>query len=318
MSKASVTVLLALVIHSGSLVAEPVEPLDKSSGVYEILAGEWSAINERFGPYSGGLLLQTVRHAHGASTLLVYKDAAGPRPVLFGISKDGAITWRNYDPLEGIPNYVYAPHIAGGGDGKTLLMWYGTDPRGVHARLFDGTGTTVWTQEVFKDRGQGHLNLLSWPEYGWVVTYSTFDGVVTQLVGTHGERRWGVEGVTLSAKKSGHNPVSVIQDSPTSVFVLWYDYGQFEEPRRGTTFTAQRMGLDGKLLWASPVIVGDAPSFALVTPREIKLTLLSDSAVQADLYKGIAGDAIWQVTEYTAIISSDGQIKIRDGEKSRE
>ena len=78
------------------------------------------------------------------------------------------------------------------------------------------------------------------------------------------------------------------------------------------------MGLDGKLLWASPVIVGDAPSFALVMPREIKLTRLSDSAVQADLYKGVAGDAIWQVTEYTAIIASDGQIKIRNGEKPSE
>ncbi|MBI2093105.1 MAG: zf-HC2 domain-containing protein [Candidatus Omnitrophica bacterium] len=304
-----------LVIHNSNLAAAQSERLDENSKLYEMLSGEFSALSERFGHYSGPLLVQTIRHDNGGSTLLVYKDAAGPRPVLFGISQEGTISWRNYEALEDLPRYggyVYAPRLAGGDEHQALLLWYGTDPWGVHARLFDGTGKIVWTQEVFKDDGEGHLNLLFWPAHGWLVTYSTFDGVVIQLVGTNGEKHWGAEGFTLSAKKSGYNPVSVIQDTPTSAFILWYDYEHFEEPRRSTTFTAQRIGPDGKRLWAAPVLVGEAPSFALVRPREIELTLLNDSAIQADLYKGIAGDAVWRVIEYTAIISSDGRVKIID------
>jgi hypothetical protein len=235
---------------------------------------------------------------------------------LFGIAPDSTILWRNYDPLPG--NHSDLARLATDDSGHILLAWYDTTPRGLHTRLFDSQGKVVWTEQVaalpWSDEVQERdelqrINLLFWPRRGWVVAYSTFHRAVVQLLDAQGQKRWK-EGVNLVSKPNDDNPISLIQDSPNSILVLWYEHGFMNKPPTKSAFRAQRIDAQGGLLWPESVVVGEAPDFAMTTPREIKLVLLPDSQVRADLYRGIAGDAVRQITEYQAVINAQGQVQI--------
>ncbi len=139
--------------------------LDEKARVWKALATEHATLAQRFGSYAGGLWYQQTGHRDGTGTMLVYSGAARPRPILFGLSRDGTLAWRHDAPLPN-PNrsYAYSPRLASDGSGNVLVVWYDTAPRGIHARQFDAQGQAVWTRHIVsEDDHVSSLNVLFWP-----------------------------------------------------------------------------------------------------------------------------------------------------------
>jgi hypothetical protein len=273
---------------------------------YRLLDGK--AIAEHIG-LADSLMVQSLPHGADGRVHLIYPQSGTRPPVLCTTTAAGAVAWCDYKPLGDIQGYQYHTRIAADPDGNILLVYFGTEPWGVHGRLFDRKGQVLWAAAVSERKSIGHLNVISWSGQGWLISHADLTHVAVQLLNTQGKRLWAGDGVTLySEPVSDHNAPSLLQDSPGSVFVLWYDVS-LGPSRRPPAFLAQRIDPQGAFLWKAPVRVGDAP-LGRGMPRENKVSSTRDGGVRADLYKGVISDIRIDVTEYVALISSKGEVSL--------
>ena len=288
-------------------------PFREGTPAYQILEGERGEIARRFAGYAVTPEVQSVSRGRHGSAHLVYLPVAGPPPLLFGSDDAGRVTWRNHEPLKDVRVDHYHPRVAASPEGAVLLVYSGTDPWGVHARLFDRNGQPLWTTRVTETETD-HLNVIHWPGHGWVIAYSRLartdpkPGVGVQLLGSDGKKQWGSRGRTLQIGQLGHSPVSLIRDRPESILALWYQRG--EGPHSPSVFVGQRISPRGAYLWRSPTRLGEAPRFGLARPREIALSPAPTGGVYADLYRGEVSDIEYSVTEYRVRISRDARVDV--------
>ncbi|RYX81953.1 hypothetical protein EON83_21670 [bacterium] len=287
-----------------------------------VLAPERDTLNKQYKNY-GKAYYQEVKHPDGSSAILVFQPSGAPRPSLFGISRNDKILWSNYSPTAEVGGA--ATKIAGDKDGNVLIIWEDHKLQALNARLFDAQGRVAWTNPIvplpFKTdvNEQEYLwgvNMLFWPGHGWLVTFSSNRRTVVQLLAEQGKPQWG-EGTALVSEQQGKNTVSLIQDSPDSIFALWYEHGYLKKPETKSLFRAQRIDATGKPIWATPLEVGEAPSFGWASPHEIQLTLTADQKVRAQLYKGVLNDVTENLSEYQAEIGPQGQVEKREDAPNR-
>jgi hypothetical protein len=309
---------LGLFLFSSVASAQSSDEKLEGSRAWTLLAAEQATINKRYEVEKP--LYHPIQNKDGSSVILVYQPYGPPRAALFGISSNEKVSWSNYNPTSAASGLLVK--ATGDGAGNVLVIWEGRGAQALNARLFDRQGTIVWTVPLDMTNQQDdvdvreHLwrvNALFWPDRGWVVTFSTDQRTVVQLLNQQGQAQWE-KGTELVSQQQGNNPVSLIQDTPNTIFALWYEHGYLKKPETHSVFRAQRLDLQGKALWATPIEVGEAPDFGWGPPPEIQLTMAPNQKVRAQLRKGVVNDVTHNITKYTVLIDPQGRVEKQNDE----
>lgn len=310
--------------------AGEVHPLTSKSKYWKIVSHQFLELVKEESGYSreylkekmeeeGRIIGQVVVNKAGNSFVLVSAEIGS---VLFGISQDGKVVWRNtrlakneflvVDPVEG----VISSKLAGDERGNALLIWRRREENQnldefINARLINPYGHVVWDRILLKNEPVAFFQIKNWPKQGWLITFATIgheikDGrMVAQLLNTQGQKRWGEKGLTLgvNGSYSGKNLVFPIQDTPDTFFLLWHD----NPPK----YQAQRVDAQGRFLWPKPVVLGEGSEDFSPWGKfsKIRLTLAPNSQVEAVLYRGIANDAHVDLEKYRVLVSPDGKVE---------
>jgi len=295
----------SLVLLPALALGQQAQTWQSESKISALLHSQQSLIRKHFDGHPDDTLWVQQFKVKESLIVMVYFPGAGPNPLLFKYRGE-SLVWK-IDPLADLAGYKYHPVLSANDNGNIALSWYGTAPWGIHLRSFDERGKQLWSVAVSSGQTEPtSISLLNWRRHGWLIGYGTFEHGRIHLVDFDGKSSWEKSGVALYDEKGGHNPISMIPDSDDSVIVLWYRYGSFKKPRQKDEFAAQRFKFTAQPIWPKPISLGDAPSFAMVSPRKIDLSMGDDGRVKAKLYKGIAGDAVYDVTEYEVALSKDG------------
>lgn len=276
--------------------------LDSSPTMRLLLKPHATMLTGHFSTLSSDLRFQ--EDSIGQETaVMVYFNGAGPNPLLIKF-RDDKLVWST-EPLSAVKGYNYLPVLSSDGKKALAVAWYGTDPRGIRLRCIGSEGNLLWETQVSSEKmDPWSINLMFWKNHGWLVEYSNVESGKLHLFDFQGKALWATNGVSFYNKSNGESRTSIIQDSRNSIFVLWYDNNS-----HGNEFRCQRFDASRRALWSEPVTIGPAPQFVLVRPRQIALTLSHQGEICARLYKGIAGDAVYRVTEYSVRISPDGKFQ---------
>ncbi len=287
-----VVMLIPLMALLPAMAAEP-EPL---AGDHALRADHAAVLEERWGSASGSASAQRVSLGR-AELVLLSHTAAHARPVLVLPSRVRA------DPLEGIADYVYSPAIGAVSHETAALVWYGTRPRGVPRRPLDTEGSSLGDAVVFRDRGDGEVQVLEWPGVGLLVGYSAINWLGLQLLGTDGEPRWP-DGKLLR-EGHGRSPLRMVHTRGDAVVV-------FHQPALGSAghYVALRYTSAGDEVWATPADLGEAAVTMAGVSEPIRVDVMGDGTVRMVLWSGVAGDAIWRVVERTVLLRPDGAVDV--------
>lgn len=255
---------------------------------------------------------QEVGLAGGDVAVLVHGGSSADI-LLFRLDPRGQVVWDEDVASVRTPGYKVRPRVVADDAGGFFVLWTQPPPEGLMAKHLSRDGADQWTARV-SDQDVYSYDVAQGSNGALIIVASNSNAVRAFRVDADGSLGWAERPVTLSAESSIHNPVSLVTTATGQDGVaVWY--GGSDSTRDGRRFLAQRFGLgDGKLRWAQPAILGPAPNFTLVVPRKIEVRAVDDS-IEASLYRGEAGDAAFDVHEYTVRLARDGSAAVLQEEQ---
>ena len=271
-------------------------PVDDFGQSHPLLAAHTSRIEARFGDVGGSLTSTelTLR----SSSLILLSHTATRRPIL--VVNMAGKTQMIEHPVPMSEGYVYQAKLVELDQEHALVVWHGTSPRGVHGRIFDATGTPVWTGKLVSEQSHPKLHVVHRPGLGALVAVSTHNHLVVQGVGVDGSLALH-EGLVL-VDQAPKSAVGLAADADGRTAVV-YSVGKGMQARYAVQWLTTAVAREGEA-----IILGEVGTKMEGIMDPFSVAVLEDGTLRADLPLGMAGDAIWDLSRRTVDVRRDGTV----------
>ena len=211
-----------------------------------------------------------------SGAIVVWEDGRGGDPGIYAqrVLSDGTAAW----PTNGVSlsghGSVWYPLVTEDGAGGAIVVWqdWRDGNRDVYAQRVLPDGTVAWaTGGVPVRAGPGEQSLSNIvPDdaegaiVGWRDTTDADADIYAQRVLSDGTSAWVADGVTICATVDDQTGLSLASDGAGGAIVAWTDY-------RGSDadIYAQRVLLDGTVMWATDGVAACTAAGAQVGPRVV-------------------------------------------------
>ena len=251
------------------------------------------------------------------------------------INANGTIQWTaNGVSICSAVNNQNNPTIVSDGSGGAIITWQDTRDGSfnIYAQRINANGTALWTtdgvpicSEINKQEnptitsdGSGGA-IITWQDYRSNTDYDIY----AQRIDSNGDVKWAANGLSICSLTGNQVYPIIINNNTYEVIITWFDVRNGIDP----DIYAQRLSIDGSVLWASngvvlctatnlqqfPVLVEDGAGGAILTWQDYRSGAYDVYAQRINMN----GDVMWTTngvpisTEVNAQMSpgiiSDGQ-----------
>jgi hypothetical protein len=226
--------------------------------------------------------------------LLLQAAAGDRRPLLWLLNSKGEIVWTKERPNGGAPPGNSELVVTPGPDGHVCVAWCNRATNSVAFRRWAEDGSSFADYDALHVDDCDALSVLYWPRRGWLLAVAYDTGATLELIDENGERKWGVDGLSLPWIWSGAAPVSLALDTLDS-FML-FRVGRSGGEGSSEYLFASRWSADGRPLWPGPSSLKRLTSKLPDARTRVELRPSADGAIRAT------------VGSTTAEVLSDGTI----------
>jgi hypothetical protein len=210
---------------------------------------------------------QMVSDGNGG-TIIVWEDNRDSDTKIYAQRLDsaGVAKWTNNGILICSATGSKQPQITSDGAGGAIITWfdmrYGWPNSTVSVQRINANGDTLWQKNGIPVAQQA--NSWSYPVItgyginGAVVAWIGIDGeIYAQKIDIYGTIKWNEGGVLIDS--SGGEPQIVVDDAGGAI-ITWFDYDH-TQPITSTNIFAQRVNVDGQILWTVSDTICNAPYY---------------------------------------------------------
>ena len=201
-------------------------------------------------------------------TIIVWQDNRDSDTKIYAQRLDsaGVAKWTNNGILICSATGSKQPQLTSDGVGGAIITWfdmrYGWPNSTVSVQRVNANGDTLWQSNGIPVAQQA--NSWSYPVItgygidGAVVAWIGIDGeIYAQKIDIYGAIKWNEGGVLIDL--SGGEPQIVVDDAGGAI-ITWFDYDH-TQPITSTNIFAQRVNVDGQILWTVSDTICNAPYY---------------------------------------------------------